>query len=520
MILKKPYAFFIKMFKPIHLILSIMVFYLFSLNNNILKFLNEYIYFVENLADKEQIMSLINKLLYIIPIIIIIFFFLLLGIMYKKKKPMIFYFVGIFVFFVILVINVYAVNFLNTISENIVSIKLVKLIHDLVLINIMLECLSFIALFIRGVGVDFKKFDFNSDISRFEISESDGEEFEVNINIDFNEKRRRRKEKLRNLKYLYIENKFFINVIAIIFVILISFFTLINIVKHNKVNKEGVYYSASSFEFKVSNTFILNTDYKGNKLTDNYLIVADINMKSNYSRNSLYLNDFSLKIGHAKFKPTTKYINSLVDLGILYDEQTLPLEYTDYIFVFEIPEKYISSDMYFSYNSEGNIIDILVEPKKISNNNVSETKNITEDMNFEGVLSGVKFKINSYDLNNRFLIEYKYCIKDNDCILSKEYLKPTIDENYDKVVLKINVDYSSDSDLGINNFYKLLSKFGFISYKKKDTWYKAYKFEEIISKKTLNNKDVYIGINSNIMDSESIKIVFDVRGLKYEYILK
>lgn len=520
MILRKPYAFFIKMFKPIHLILSIVVGYLFYLNNNILRFLNEFIYSLESLIDKEQVVILMNKFIYIIPIIIIIFFFLMLGIMYKKKKPILFYFVGIFIFVVILVINIYTINFLNIVSENVVSVKTVKLIHDLVLINIILECISFILLFIRGIGIDFKKFDFNSDISKFEISESDREEIEVNINIDFNEKKRRRKEKIRNLKYLYVENKLIVNIAIIILVAVVAFISIFLIVKNNNIKKEGIYYNTGAFTFKVNNTAVLNTDYQGNKITDNYLIVIDTNMKANYFNKSLYLNDFSLKIENIVFKPTKKYFDSLIDLGVSYNEQVLPQEYTDYVFMFEVPEKYIESEMYFSYNSEGNIIDILLEPKELINNDISETKNITENIKFEGVLSGAQFKINEFNLDYKFLIEYNYCIKDNDCILSREYLKPSIDENYDKVVLKLNVDYSSSSDLDINTFYKLLSKFGAVYYKIGDTWNKTYKFEEIFSKRVSSDKAVYIGLNSNIMNSESIKLVFDVRGLRYEYILK
>ena len=60
MILKKPYAFFIRMFKPIHLVLAAIVLYLISQSNNILRFLNDYIYSAESVANEEIINSLIN----------------------------------------------------------------------------------------------------------------------------------------------------------------------------------------------------------------------------------------------------------------------------------------------------------------------------------------------------------------------------------------------------------------------------------------------------------------------------
>lgn len=520
MILKKPYAFFIKMFKPIHLILSGLIMYLVYLNNSILKFLNSYIYSSQSLVEKEVIDSLISNWLYIIPIIIIVLFLLLIGVMYKKNKPILFYFVGICSLIAVLVINIYTANVFKILVENIVSVKTVKLIHDLVLIKMIIESVLFIFLFVRGIGLDFKKFDFGSDISKIQISESDNEEFEFNVNIDFNERRRKRKEKIRNFKYFYFENKFLINICVIAFVIVISLLIIFFVNKSNKFNKEGKYYATNSFVFKVNNTTLLNTDYKGNKITDNYLLVVSSSIKSNYVSKSLYLNDFSLKIGDSRFKPVKKYFNSLIDLGNFYNEEILSTEYTDYLFVYEIPEKYINSEMLFSYNNEGNIIDILLEPRKLNYNEVSNTVNMNQVLEFEGALKGVNFKINNYELNNKFLIEYSYCIKDDDCISSKEYLKPSIDENYDKIVLKLNADYNSSSELDVNTFYKLLSKFGMISYKINDTWYNLYKFEEIKSKKVSIKNDVYIGVNSDIVNADAIKFVFDVRGLKYEYIIK
>lgn len=521
MILKKPYAFFIKMFKPIHLILSILVLYLISLSNDILRFLNNYMYSSESVVAEEIIESLINNSFYFIPVAMIILFLILLSVMYKKNKPVIFYFVGIFSFIIVLVINIYTINFLNILVENIVSIKAIKLIHDLVLINMLIESGCLVFLFVRGVGIDFKKFDFNSDISQFEMNESDKEEFEVNVNIDFNERKRKRKESFRNLKYLYIENKLIINIFIIIALLLLSIETIYFVKKYNEVNKENVYYSTDLFTFKVNSTTLLNTDFQGNRITENYLLIVDANIKPRYSNQKLYLNDFSLRVENFLFKPIEKYYDKLIDLGNLYQEQILDMGYTDYLFVFEIPEKYISSDMSFRYTSEGNIISVSLNPKVLSETeNILETKEISQTLKFEEPLNEIQFKINSYELKNSFLINYNYCIKENDCISSKEYLKPSIDENYDKTILKLDVEYIENSKLDIKNFYSLLSNFGIITYKIDNKWINTYKFEEIVSKKVSSKNNIYIGVNSNILNAEAIKLIFNVRGQKYEYILK
>lgn len=521
MIIRKPYAFFIKMFKPIHFVLAILIAYLIYLENKILDFLNNYISSSSSVVGQSIKEHLASNLIYLIPVIIIIFSLVILGIMFRKKKPVTFYAINIFSFIVIIIINLYASNFLGVLEESIVSVKTVKLIHDLILLNIIIESIIFIFFVVRGMGVNFKKFDFDSEISKFDISESDKEEFELDINVDLSESKRKRRRTFRYLKYAYIENKFLINSVSIIVICVIGLIIYSTINIYNKTNKEGVIYSAPTFNFCVDETLILNKDYKGNKITDNYLIVVNVRMNSNFKDNSLFLNDFSLKIGDAKIKSTTKYEKSLLDLGYLYKGEKLSAEYKKYLFVYEIPEKYINSEMLFSYISDGKSIDIKLNPKELTSNNIVESKKITEEMNFKDVLGNINFKVNEYEIKDKFVLEYNYCVKNSDCILSKEYVKASIDENYDKYVLRLNLEYNDESDLNLNTFYKFFERFGEIQYKIGETWHSQVNgFEDIKSTKTSDKNNIYIGIKYDIMSATDIKLVFNIRGLKYEYLLK
>lgn len=521
MILTKPYAFFIKIFKPLHLLLAILVAYLIHLDNKILSFLTNYIHSSNSVIGESIKSELASNLLFVIPIIIIVILLLLFGIMFRKKKKVTLYFVSIFLFVVIIIINLYASNFLGVLEETIVSLKIVKLIHDLVLINVILESVVFILFIIRGMGINFKSFDFNSDIAKLEINESDKEQFELEIDVDLNERKRKKYNKLRHIKYYYVENKFLINLGIISFIILSIVGGVFVYIKLNDYNKEGNIYESTSFSFGVDNTYILNTDYQGKKITDNYLIVVNTIIKSNYDRNSLYLKDFSLNIGETNFKPITKYSKSFVDLGIVYNEQILPLNFTNYLFIYEVPEKYITSDMFFSYNNMGKSIDIKLEPKELISTNVSITKNIGEEIVFDEDLGNINFKINEYGIDTKYLIQYDYCVKKDDCIVSYEYLKPSINQNFDKCILKLNVEYNNESDLGATNFYEFFSKFGSIYYKTNETWnIQRSAFEEIKSSKLSQKNISYIGINCNIINSDNIKLVFDIRNSKYEYIIK
>ena len=105
--------------------------------------------------------------------------------------------------------------------------------------------------------------------------------------------------------------------------------------------------------------------------------------------------------------------------------------------------------------------------------------------------------------------------------MSKEYIVPTINENFDKHILKLEVEYNDESDLNINKFYDFFLKFGIIEYKTDDKIYtQNTNFEELKSKKTDNKNNIYIGINSNISNAEHINLIFNIRNSKYTYIIK
>lgn len=521
MILRKPYAFFIKMFKPIHLVSAGLIAYLIFIQNNILKFLNNYITTNVSVLGQQIRQEYFNNLIYIIPIIVLIVSLLIVGVMFKKKKPTTFYLLNVFVYIVIIIINIYTTNFLGVLEENIVAIKSVKLIHDLVFINIIFETITLIVFAIRGIGINLKKFDFDSDINKINISESDKEEIEINVEIDLNESKRKRKKKLRQLKYLYVENKFIVNTCIICLIVIISVVLLTIKISGNKQLKEGVEHVVNDFRYIVDKSIILNTNYKDKKITDNYLVVIEARINSFSGKKKLYLNDFNLNIGETKFKPTLNYKEDLIDLGDVYEENILSNEYEKYLFVYEIPEKYKNSEMYFQYIDQGNKSEVLLKPASIQSKEISISKKLTEKISFLDTLGSIEFKINSMAINPKYLIEYDYCIKKDDCVKSYEYLKPTINQNFDKHILRLNVNYTNESTLNLDEFYDFFENFASIQYYIDNVWKtQNYNFEEIKSKKKKEKNNVYIGVNSEISRASNIKLVFNIRGSKYEYVIK
>lgn len=200
-------------------------------------------------------------------------------------------------------------------------------------------------------------------------------------------------------------------------------------------------------------------------------------------------------------------------MGVLFNDSIINIFDTNGLLVFEVSEKYIDSEMILNYLN----LPIRLKPNKERQEEVISSS-FGNSMSFEKTLGNINFIIKNYEIVPSVVNEYNYCVKD-DCIFSKEYLKPSINENYDKVLLKLDVDYKNESNYNFDNFYELFNTFGSIEYMNKNKEYQYDGFELIESVK-VSDKNIYIGINEAIMNADNVKMVFNIRGIKYEYILR
>ena len=71
----------------------------------------------------------------------------------------------------------------------------------------------------------------------------------------------------------------------------------------------------------------------------------------------------------------------------------------------------------------------------------------------------------------------------------------------------------------VTNLYEFVSKFGTLEYTINDVEYKeTADFNEVINQNDTN--DYYIEVNKEIMNASKIKLVFNLRNTRYEYILR
>ena len=346
------------------------------------------------------------------------------------------------------------------------------------------------------------------------LNDSDKEEIEVNISFDANEKRRNLRRSLRNLKYKYVENKFKINLGILFFIMLIGVGIYYFIYVINSNIKEGTLISSNGIDFIVNESYLVSLDKKN-------LVVVDIDIASWQEDKTLYLKDLILEIENYKITNTLKYCSELTDAGVCYRQNKLNTELKNYIVVYEIPDIYLNSKMILNYVSinDNKLIDLKVQ-KDIKNKLKYEYK-LGDKLEFkEKMLKNVNFKISSIDIQNKYKINYNYCTKNNNCFESYEYLKPTLDTNFDKNILKLNIEYNSQNS-DYSTFYDLLAQYGYIEYYINNQIYKQNNlFEDIKSLKVSNKNINYIGIKNEIALAEKINIVFEFRNNRYVYKIK
>ena len=221
MIIRKPYAFLIKNFKKIHvvlLLLSLFVAYkLFDVSSFVGEFMDFGIYDSYNNSISRHITFSLQMAL----ILIVIGCCALILLLRHKKKPWKAYLIPLVEYFALIFVLGMVKGFFNSYTDGVSSTDL-RMSRDLLMIFLIAQ-LPAIGIFImRTFGLDINKFSFNTDEEFLELSEADREEFEVRLDIDKNTIKRTFRRLFRNIGYVYKEHKLICNtIISLIFIVII-----------------------------------------------------------------------------------------------------------------------------------------------------------------------------------------------------------------------------------------------------------------------------------------------------------
>lgn len=527
-ILRKPYAFLIKYFKLIHIIMTVITFYLIYKSTGILSFLNDYITNNTSVVGTAITSRLYHPLMFFSVILIIVMSIVVLIVMKLKEKPVMFYIFNTAVYIFILLIFIFSNNTLGTMEIEIVDIRIVKLFKDMFTAMIILEFISMCLTFVRATGFDVKKFDFVKDLQQLNIEEADNEEFEVDVEVDTDRFMRNLRRKLRHARYVYIENKLIINVALLVVLVFIVFGLYILNKDQDKIYRQNKYFTVSNFTMNVTNSYKTKYDYTGKKISDHYtLVLVELHVKNNIDGSSkLAPARMELNVDGISFYPTTKYADSFFDLGTNYENYDITTEEDVYTIIYEVPNHLTNKKMFYRYvNSMGG------KSAKVTLSTIDLDKKTTVDAKVgkelvfdEGLLRGSSMKLSSMELNDLFKVEYRFCVEDKECYDSIDNIRPTLDQNYDETLMRLTLDVNFNenytNDL-ISSSNDIVSTFMVIKYRlegdKKDRTLRP------TVRKISNDSDkkhVYLEVNSELKQATNIVLEFQIRNKIVSYKIK
>lgn len=532
MILRKPYAFFIKHFKLIHIVLAVLLCYSIYNTKVLLDFFNEYAASIINVVGQDLTSTLLPTLFQVVPIFIVLFTIIILVVMIVKKKPNVFYVINIVIYIYLLVMIQVSKSTLNTMSLTLIDARTVRLVRDLITVAFVAQIFSAVIIIVRATGFDVKKFNFKEDLKDLEISEEDREEFEVQINFDKNKLVRNIRKTIRYLKYAYKENRLLANSVisgaSVIIIGLICFgiFTRTPIIEQNNL------FIGNNFTMAITGSYLTNTDYDGKQLNeDYYYLVLRVKIKNNsFTPSGLDIATTKILIGNYVYTPTDLNRDSFSDFGVVYQGENIGTEYENKVFIYQIPKQLINQQMTFSFVDKNNVskdskfksTKVKIKYLDLTGIKSSEKVNLTSELQFKNsILSDYIIKINNFSVQKQYKLNYNFCIS-TECYTSYEYVKPSVTTNYNKAILRINGTLNKELSIpGIYDLYDFIEKFGKLYYTIDGTKkVQTVKLKEVVPNRVKDSNTYYIEILDEVIRAEHLSIVFTIRDRNYEYILK
>lgn len=533
MILRKPYAFLIKHFKLIHLILTGLLLYVIIKSNRLLSFLTEYIN-SRNYSVIDNLSSIyIGPYVYLSIFLIMVISFVIFMLMKTKDKPLKYYVFTIIYYLIFIIDLIFISTQLDNISINKVNTLLLRISRDSLLVLFLGQIPFFLISLVRAIGFNIKKFNFQKDLIELEADEKDNEEFELDIDVDSFDVKTRTRRRLRLIRYVIKENKLIILFITGIILIVSGVFIHNNVYLKNKVYKENAVISSNGLNLKVIDSYQLSVDNFGNDISNEKFsyTVARVKIK-NITNNDLSfsIKNFVLKLSNGKiYSADLKSKDYFLGLG--NTSSTISISQgneTIIIVIFKIDEEDIKSKKVLEYTSGYKINngERIYNSKKISLNPKENLKNVKvsevklgEKLVFDkSILGNSSIVINSFEISNKFTYSYKQCI--SECYQYKDFIEPKVNTKYNPAVIKMNLDINIDKELYNDSLVdNLIPVFAHVRYIIED---KEYTQPFNMANITPNNnlEDRYYEIKSDVSKASNIYLDFIVLDKTYTYVLK
>lgn len=475
MIIRKPYAFLIKYFKIIHIILFISMTFLLFKTRNIYMFFREYLLTGTYIYTENMVFQYVSIPMILITISLVAILLLIYFLMRQKQKPVFYYLSSVIFYFITFISFLVFLNFFNNLEFRSYSNQVLVIFRDLTMVLYYLNYLFLAVAFARGFGFNVKKFNFERDIKELDITESDREEIEVGGKLDYDNVFNFFRRHIRQLKYYFKENSFVFIVFLVIAVLGGSAYITLDKLVFNKTYREAETIVLNDISYTVYNSYITNKDRYGEyvKNKDTYYLIIDFNVL-NQTDNSIKLTveNYRVKMGNNYYYPKSNIRSKFTDLGTVYNNQNIAIDSSNrYILVFEIGEynnQKITFQLYYGKKVSDTDAKLYYKDISLNPNTFPEISlgsyQLTDNVNLENTFLKISnFSINSYEVLDVFNYTYTKCdneASDGACTDYNASVTPSIgkkilkieysdSENNKKVLDYLNIEYQVNGRINV-----------------------------------------------------------------------
>ncbi|MBR5662254.1 MAG: hypothetical protein IKX00_01215 [Bacilli bacterium] len=535
MILRKPYAFLIKHFRLIHLILTLPLIYIIRKTHLVVDFFNTYVSNGYTYQTGSDISGLyINWILYLSIFLIVVSIISIYYLLKYKEKPVKMYVIMMIYYIALFAMLIWYSGIISNMSKAVLSAKSARLYRDISLLIYLPQYVFIVFTVLRATGFNIKQFNFQSDLKELQITSEDNEEVEVGLGIDTYKTKRFFRRYKREFKYYFEENKFIIVLISTITV-----FALIFMFYKTRSNYDISYSQNKSFvhqlfTINIKDSIITTFKTNGEEIDGNYYLVLKTYVKNNSNRSQkLDYDNFKVYVGKNVYTPTLDRSTYFIDYANKY--------YGDYIkgneekeiaLVYKIPENKINKTFKLkilsSYTTKKQKLVTkyaVVNLTPVILDKVSEvaTVNVGSKLDLNGSNVGnTIITVNGYEVTKSYIYEYNSCYSENNC----KVIKDVVNVDYSKsntystlLVLDANFDLDKETTYGksVKNDLDFFNDFSTVnaSNAKGSGEYDAIN----ITPKNLTNK-IVLQVKGDILEPDSLDLHLTIRNKQYTVVLK
>lgn len=535
MILKKPYAFLIKHFRLINLIITLLTGFIVYKSYQIVSFFRGYVnnnYTATFYSGfyQEYVSSLI---IFILILIIIGIAAICLLFAYKQKKIKS-YFFSLYYYIVLLVAFLIVRNLMIGMEDKLLSAEVARICRDISILALAFQIPLVIIFLINAFGFNLGKYNFKDDLKELEISEQDNEEIEITLNQDTTKLKRTLRRFKREFVYYLKENKYFF--ILIVILSIGAFTYLIYNSSKKIVNRE---YSQSdvfvmnNLTYKVEDSIITNLNYNGDIIEqNNYYLVVKMYIENNSPDNiNVDYKNFRLELGKDKYAyPDLGKGEYFIDYAKnIYTNGIKANTKNTYALIFKVNSQDLKNKYRLKVSNgvasiDNNIVGrfnyVILTPNVIDKVNNEGTFKQNNEISFvNSNLGKSTLTISNAIFTDKYIYDYQKC-NNNNCLNYKDMLVINYSQR-DKTILVLDYIFKIDETIPFynnsNNFNKIINYFVKIKYKKDNV--ENYSDVENITPENMKGKFA-LKISKDVLDADELYLAIIIRNKEYLVDLK